>query len=1123
LATKTEAAVRISLTGTVSIEANGTTLDERRFPGRQGRLVFAYLLAEHGRPVPRDELAEALWGESPPATWEKALAVLVSKLRALLEECGVDGRTALTSAFGCYQLTLPEGAWIDVAAAAEAVEAAETALGAGAPREARERAAVGAALARRSFLPGEHGDWVEEKRRELQSLLVRALTCLADTCVQTSAADEAVKHADELVGLEPYRDSGYRRLMLAHSAAGDNAEALRVYERCRRLLADELGAFPSAETESVYLKILRATPGPSARASAEGLAAPRPRLTHRRRLLALVLVPVVVATAAVAISRSSDSGADSRVAPSSVALIDAGAGRVLGQLRVGSRPAALAAGGGFAWVAGEDGTVSRVDVRRHVVKTAELGRGTAGIVYARGSLWATVPDERSVAQVDPETLRVLQRIEVGNGPGAITAGAGALWVANTIDGTVSRIDLTRGSVVSVVAVGGRPAALAFGAGAVWVANQEGATVTRLDPGSGQVLAVIEVGNGPSAVAAGRSGVWVANRHDWTVSRLDPRRDAVAGTIPVAAAPTSLAVGADEVWVAGGEAGTLLRLDAGTGRIEGQLAVGSGPNALALAGGHLWAATLPALKSHRGGVLRVESGPLICPCSDPAARGFSGPVPNLAYDGLLAYRRVGGIAGGELVADLAARVPAPADGGRTYTFRLRRGLRFSNGAVVRASDFRSSLERLLRINREARSWFTSIVGAASCAGRAARPCDLSAGIETDDATGRITIHLSAPDPDFLYALTLPYASVLPRGTPPRPREGAIPATGPYRVARVVPGRTVRLVRNPHFHVWSRDARPDGFADEIRLRISDDAKTRLAAVERGAADWVSGFPAAWLERLVAKHGARIHADAAPWIDYMFLNTRVSPFDDPRVRRALNYAVDRRRIVELAGGSLAARPTCQLLPSAVRSYRPICPYTSTPGAAGTWTAPDLARARTLVAASGTRGTKIEVLAYEAFGRVERVAYARYFTRLLRQLGYRSSVRVIPDIQVYVDYVGDSRHRVQIGTIGWVADFAAPSAVLRALFGCAEFLPEDRLNRNFSEFCNRRIDSVMARASAVQATDPVRADGIWARAERALVAQAPAVPLVERRAVALVSSRVGNYQYHPQLGTLFDQLWVR
>src|SRR5437762_9288073 len=124
-------AVRVSLTERLSIEGGGVVVSEQRFPGRQGRLVFAYLLAAEGKPVPKGELAEALWGDESPARWEKALSVLVSKLRALLNECGVDGSTALASAFGCYQLILPPGSWIDIAAADEAANAAEQALAMG--------------------------------------------------------------------------------------------------------------------------------------------------------------------------------------------------------------------------------------------------------------------------------------------------------------------------------------------------------------------------------------------------------------------------------------------------------------------------------------------------------------------------------------------------------------------------------------------------------------------------------------------------------------------------------------------------------------------------------------------------------------------------------------------------------------------------------------------------------------------------------------------------------------------------------------------------------------------------------------------------------------------------------
>jgi YVTN family beta-propeller protein len=1118
--------LRISLTGRVSIEANGVTLDEQHFPGRQGRLLFAYLLAEHGRPVPRDELADALWGEAPPATWEKALAVLVSKLRTLLQECGVDGHSALTSAFGCYQLVLPEGAWIDVAAASEAVATAEAALAAGDVTAARRHAAVAAALARRTFLPGEYGSWVEEKRRDLREALIRALDCLAEACIQAGDAAGAAVHAKEVTALEPFRESAYRRLMEAHSASGNNAEALRVYERCRRLLADELGAFPSPETESVYLEILRSTPTATREAVASVERPPaEPRtglLATPARLTVLAVAAAAVAAGAVlAVTRSSGRDVLPRLQANAVAAIDPDAGPIA-EVVLGSRPAALAVGGGFVWAAGEDGTVSRIDPGTLAVRTVDIGESVGGVAYAAGSVWVTRPDERAVVQISPQTLALVQKIGVGNGAGPIAAGGGAIWVANSIDGTVSRVDLATGAVSKTVPVGGRPSAIAVGAESVWVANHDAAAVVRLDPRTGAVEASIRVGNGPGAIEAGTGGVWVANRHDGTLTRLDAATDSVSATIPVGAAPSSVAAGAGAVWVANSADGTIARLDPTSGHVAESFAVESSPSALALGREKLWVATLPSFSRHRGGVLRVESTPLICPCSDPAGTGFTGPVIGLVFDGLVTYRRVGGIGGGELVANLAARVPTPTDAGRTYNFKLRSGIRYSNGRRVRASDFRFSLERLLSVNRESAPWYRGIVGAGDCAVGSRRRCDLSKGIAVDDRAGRITIRLVRPDPDFFHKLTLSYASVVPVGTPLHPREAAVPSTGPYRVASVS-RRSVRLVRNPYFRVWSTDARPAGYPEEIRFHFSDDHHARLTALERRRADWVTSLPAAWLKRLVTKHGGALHADPAPWIDFMFLNTRVPPFDDVRVRRALNYAVDRQRIVELAGGALVARTTCQLLPSVIPGYRPTCPYTLRPNAAGTWSGPDLARAKQLVAASRTRGMRVEVFAYESFGRLERVAYARYFASLLRRLGYRSSVRIISDIRAYADFTGDSRNRVQIGTMGWVADFAAPSAFLEGLFSCGSFRPRDRSNRNFSEFCDREIDAKMARAATVQASARVRADALWADVDRALVDRAAAVPLIYRSAVVLVSDRVGNYQYHPQWGTLLDQLWVK
>jgi DNA-binding SARP family transcriptional activator/ABC-type branched-subunit amino acid transport system substrate-binding protein len=294
------------------VEANGASVDEERFPGRQGRIVFAYLAAQSGRPVPRDELAELLWEDELPATWVKALGVLMTKLRALLQECGIDGSTALSSAFGCYKLSLPPGSWIDVDAALEALERAEAELAVGDVVEAKAQAGTAAALARRIFLPGEDAPWVEDKRRDLHEVLVRAVECLRDASFGAEDFADAVRHAEEVIQLEPFRESGYRRLMESHIAAGNPAEALRVYERCRQFLADELGAYPSPETEAVYLDVLRAENAMDEPVGAERQQPLEPRPQQRRTALLIavgVLLAAGVALAAGALRGAGDAPA----------------------------------------------------------------------------------------------------------------------------------------------------------------------------------------------------------------------------------------------------------------------------------------------------------------------------------------------------------------------------------------------------------------------------------------------------------------------------------------------------------------------------------------------------------------------------------------------------------------------------------------------------------------------------------------------------------------------------------------------------------------------------------------------------------------------------------------------
>jgi DNA-binding SARP family transcriptional activator len=251
-------ALRLYLTGRVCVEAGETLLADRRLGGRQERLAFVYLAVERARAATHDELAEVLWADRPPAAWERALSAVVSHLRGALARAGLPRSRVIDHAFGCYQLQLPSGAWVDVEAAAEAVDRAEGALAAGDVWGAYAWAGVATSVGRRPFLAGEDGPWVDAQRHRLRRILLRGLDCMADLFGRAGEWQRAVAAAEEAVALEPYRETGYRQLMRAHAGAGNGAEALRAYERCRRLLADELGVDPSPPTRAVYLELLRA-------------------------------------------------------------------------------------------------------------------------------------------------------------------------------------------------------------------------------------------------------------------------------------------------------------------------------------------------------------------------------------------------------------------------------------------------------------------------------------------------------------------------------------------------------------------------------------------------------------------------------------------------------------------------------------------------------------------------------------------------------------------------------------------------------------------------------------------------------------------------------------------------
>jgi DNA-binding SARP family transcriptional activator len=243
---------RIQLCGRLVAEVSGRRI-EQELPGRQGRVLFAYLVANRAQPTARDQIADTLWPERVPSAVDSAVSALLSKLRRLVGPERLKGR-------GRLQLLLPEGSWIDLEAAAEALHRAEGAAARGEWEEAWGPARVAQHIAARTFLAGEEAPWIDEWRRILDDIYLHALelTAQASLGIGGGELDTAERAARTLVARAPYRESGFRFLMQALAARDNPAEGLRVYEELRVRLRDELGTTPSPTTQALHKQLLTA-------------------------------------------------------------------------------------------------------------------------------------------------------------------------------------------------------------------------------------------------------------------------------------------------------------------------------------------------------------------------------------------------------------------------------------------------------------------------------------------------------------------------------------------------------------------------------------------------------------------------------------------------------------------------------------------------------------------------------------------------------------------------------------------------------------------------------------------------------------------------------------------------
>ncbi len=240
---------RIQLCGRLTVEFDGVRI-EQSLPGRQGRLLFVYLVANRHRASRRDELLAAVWTDEAPAAADAALSALLSKLRKLVGPARLEGRSELRLSVG--------EAWVDLEAAAEALHRAEGAAARGDWAAVWGPARVTQHIAARGFLPGEDADWVRDLRTRLEDMYVRSLDLVSEACLELGGTeiDTVERAARALIRVAPLRESGYRLLMAVLAQRGNRAEGLRVYDDLRRRLRDELGVGPGPTTRELHRRLL---------------------------------------------------------------------------------------------------------------------------------------------------------------------------------------------------------------------------------------------------------------------------------------------------------------------------------------------------------------------------------------------------------------------------------------------------------------------------------------------------------------------------------------------------------------------------------------------------------------------------------------------------------------------------------------------------------------------------------------------------------------------------------------------------------------------------------------------------------------------------------------------------
>jgi peptide/nickel transport system substrate-binding protein len=466
-----------------------------------------------------------------------------------------------------------------------------------------------------------------------------------------------------------------------------------------------------------------------------------------------------------------------------------------------------------------------------------------------------------------------------------------------------------------------------------------------------------------------------------------------------------------------------------------------------------------------------------------------------YTPLLTYKHAKGDPGTQVVPGLAKDMPEVSADGKTYKLTLRPNMKYSDGTPIKASDFTYAIQRLFKADSGGSVFYEPIVGASDYADGKA---DKIAGITTDDATGAITIQLTEANGTFEGVLALPFAAPVPPTTPlDKDATNNPPASsGPFMITKVEAPQTLTMERNPNFKTV-KDAGAtevaDAQVDKITVTQNKSNSAQVTGVEQNTIDFMTDPPDAdRLAEVKAKFASRFRMEDSINTYYFWMNTQTAPFNDIKVRQAINYAIDPEALNRVFGGRL--HPTQQILPPGMPGYDE---YKLYPG-------PDMAKAKALIAEANPTDKDITVWTDDE---PDRKRIGEYYHDVLTQLGFNATLKVIAG-DVYFTTIGNqSTPDLDTGFGDWFQDFPHPDDFFRPLLNGASILPTN--GNNYSKVNIPELDAKMNALRAQQLTDDVKKQ--YGDLDKAYMEQAVWAPYGNEEFTTFLSERMDfDKSYH-------------